>query len=160
MNTKFKCSCLFDITATGVTTNTKLKTIPYTTTTGTVLRNTAELNFARNQQRNFDTIIQLFSMRTQIIWNSPIKVLADQKASAWDFGKNYKGTFNVWQFAFEIGSSDPWLKSSRTEHDYCYFLREDADQIPMLLGLNETAKLEPWLAAEGPDKNIIFELEY
>lgn len=160
MNNKFRCSCLFDISETGVTTNTRMKGVPFTTTTGVVIKNTFELNFARNQQRNFDTIIQLFSMRTQVVWTSPIKMLEAEKAAAWKFGKNYKGNFNVWQFAFEVGSSDPWLKPVKGDPDYCHFLRDDADQIPMLLGLLETAKLEPWLVATGPDTNILFELEY
>ena len=160
MNNKFRCSCLFDVSATGVTTNTRMKGVPFTTTTGVVIKNTFELNFARNQQRNFDTLIQLFSMRTQVVWNSPVKMLENEKASNWGFGKAYKGNFNVWQFAFEIGSSDPWLKTSKTDFDYCYFLREDAEQIPMLLGLLETAKLEPLLVATGPETNVLFELEY
>ena len=63
---KVECYCLFDITDTGINGHTKNVSFPLIDKNGKKIANSAELNQARNQQRNFDTILQLIGLRTQI----------------------------------------------------------------------------------------------
>ena len=63
---KFICKTLFDITATGVTGHYKSSRVPFQDLTGTSITNEISWNRARNQQRNWETITQLISLRTQI----------------------------------------------------------------------------------------------
>ena len=62
---KIKCKTLFDITFTGVTGRFSVSAIPFKDRTGREIKNIDNWNFARNQQRNYETLLQLLSLRTQ-----------------------------------------------------------------------------------------------
>jgi hypothetical protein len=63
---KIRCTTTFDITATGVTGHYKPSRVPFTDRTGHVIANERDWNLARNQQRNWETLTQLISLRTQV----------------------------------------------------------------------------------------------
>ena len=95
-------------------------------------------NFSRNQQRNWETINQLISLRTQ-----PTDI---QPAT------NVKG---VWQFVFEV--DQPLVYSaSGLEGDFDS-LTSESNGVPMITGLNETLTNSTVLTTAGPDQNIWFE---
>ena len=118
---KIRCTTSFDITATGVTGHYRPGRVPFRDSSGQMITNERDWNRARNQQRNWETITQLISLRTQV--NMPgVPVLTDQ----------------TWSFEFEVESNT--IFASHT--DPLGVLKNDCYHVPMLLGpvelLNET----------------------
>lgn len=145
---KVECLCLFDITATAVNGTQRNIQYPYTTKNGIQINDLKELAQARNQQRNLDTILQLIGMRTQIFEITNPELVTDVPAEfAW------AGTdMRVWRFTFEIEPQSQWL----VDDDEFWILKNDSDRTPMLVGLEETAQMEPWLVTQGSYINIIY----
>ena len=75
------CHTLFDCTFTGVTGHFRESQLPLTTKTGLVLQTQADWNRARNQHRNWESLVQVISLRTQPMnMTRPIK-----RATGWHF---------------------------------------------------------------------------
>jgi hypothetical protein len=125
---KVECYCLFDITATGVTQN----------------RATGDQR-ARNQQRNWDTMMQLVGMRTQI-FNVAGPEIADSVESP--FAKDRR----TWKFTFEIEPDAQWL----VDGDEFWILKQDSDGTPMITGLTESAGIDPVIRTTGSGTNVIY----
>ena len=134
---KFICKTYFDITATGVTGHYKSSRVPFRDLTGATIENEMSWNHARNQQRNWETITQLISLRTQI---SELQ--------------NPKKDKNVWSFEFE--SDTPYAFGS--ENNPTELLLSDSAGVPMLVGLRNIKNLAPLLIVLGPDQNIWFDI--
>ena len=132
---KFSCFTLFDVTATGVTGHFKQSRIPFNDQSGAEINTESGWNHARNQQRNWETIQQLISLRTQINNATPP---VEQKQG--------------WYFEFETDTPDIF----GTEDNPVAILVQDADLVPMLTGLKEQEKIEPILYTQGPRQNIWF----
>lgn len=103
---------------------------------------------ARDQQRNWETVLQVLGLKTQpIIINRP-GMWAKEELKYFEFGDFYEGTHSVWAFQF------------RGERDDFYnldMLEEDFDQVPVILGLEETARfMLPVFFTQGHLKNIYF----
>jgi hypothetical protein len=129
---QIQCQTLFDITATGTTGHVKPSRMPFTDHAGTRIANIESWNHSRNQQRNWETVTQLISLRTQINMLSTPVMIND-----------------LWQFEFEVDNDD--LFSADT--DPLAVLKEDCTGVPMLTGLNESGINAVFLAV---DKNIWF----
>jgi hypothetical protein len=139
---------LFDITATAVTGHQRNTEYPYISKSGIQIRNAQELAQARNQQRNLDTILQLVGMRTQIFEVTAPEVVTENISEfAWA-GDNAK----VWKFSFEIEPQSQWT----VDNDEFWVLKNDSHNTPMLLGLTETAKMNPWIVTQGHCINTIY----
>ena len=110
---------LVDITATGV------------------IRHTQEQETQRNQQRNWETLTQLISLRTQIF--DLTEPVLDE-----DF----------WSFEFQTESE---IFNDGT--DPVGVLKADAGSIPMLKGLDNDPEIESVLIVNGPTQNIWFSAE-
>jgi type II secretory pathway pseudopilin PulG len=140
---KIQCCCLFDITATGVNSHTKPQLYPATTKKGHTVNNEIEFGRARNQQRNFDTLLQLISLRTQIFNVTDPEVcnncpgFTDQKA---------------WCFTFEIEPQWQWAVDGKK----FWLLNNDSDGTPMITGLTETATVTPCICSTGNTINTIY----
>lgn len=145
---KVECLCLFDITATAINGHQRNIEYPYVSKTGTVVNNHQELARARNQQRNLDTVLQLIGMRTQVFEITDSEITTDIPAEfAW------AGTdVRVWRFTFEVEPLSQWS----IDNDDFWILKNDSDRTPMLMGLTETAQMEPWLVTQGNNVNIIY----
>lgn len=127
---KIQCTTSFDITCTGVTGHFNSARLPLRTQDGQTINSSAEWSRARNQQRNWETLQQLISLRTQVnILKTPVK------------------NNNTWSFEFEIENPD--IFGDRLE-----ILINDCVQVPMLIGLDEVDVTQPWLIF---DANISFE---
>jgi hypothetical protein len=134
--TKIQCRCLFDITATGVTGHFKSSRIPFCDRAGQSILNEADWNRSRNQQRNWETLTQLISLRTQVIDLT-----------------NPKKINGVWEFEFATETADVY----GTAEDPVGILKTDVVGVPMLLiHTNNTIKSDK-LAIQGPNQNIWFE---
>ena len=90
-----------------------------------------EWNFRRNQQRNWDTVIQLLGLRFQPMdITTPVK-LEKQRPAAFGFGWAYGpvDNVNIWKFRCRYEQEvDLWL------------IRSDFNHIPIITGLNESIK--------------------
>jgi hypothetical protein len=134
---KFACQTLFDITATGVTGHCKQSRMPFQDRAGQVIRDVESWNRSRNQQRNWETLTQILSLRTQLFdLTEPIQ---DQTGSRW-------------MFEFETETDGIYGPSD----DPVSVLRSDATGVPMLRELNNDPDIETVLVTEGPRQNIWF----
>ena len=70
---KIRCRTLFDITATGITGHHKPSRIPFTDNSGQLILDERSWNRGRNQQRNWETLTQLISLRTQADYDYPVR---------------------------------------------------------------------------------------
>jgi hypothetical protein len=129
---KIQCQTLFDITATGITGHIKPGRMPFTDRAGTKIADAEQWHRSRNQQRNWETITQLISLRTQVNdLSDPVKI-QDQ-----------------WQFEFEVENENLFADKI----DPLAVLKIDCDSVPMLTGLGESATAGTVLAV---DQNIWF----
>lgn len=131
---KFHCRTTFDITNTGVTGHYKSSRVPFVDRYGKKIVDELSWNRARNQQRNWETLMQLLSLRAQVSEHtSPTKVNG------------------VWEFEFAVETPDVF----GDENDPVAVLRSDTDGVPMLINL-ETSESATLLVTSGPRQNIWF----
>lgn len=134
---KFACQTLFDITATGVTGHCKVTRMPFRDSAGQTIQDSESWNRSRNQQRNWETLTQILSLRTQLFaLTSPIR---DQ-------------TGTRWMFEFETETNGIY----GPESDPVLVLRSDAGGVPMIRELNNDPDIDTILVTEGPRQNIWF----
>lgn len=135
---KILCKTLFDCSPTGVTGHFRPSSIPFLDNTGKQVSNLTAWNFSRNQQRNWETLNQLISLRTQ-----PVDIQPAVERNG------------VWQFVFEV--EQPLVYSvSGAEGDFGALISE-CNGVPMIVGLTETKVQDSTLITSGPDANIWFE---
>lgn len=134
---KYRCQTMFDITATGVTGHCKMTRMPFTDRAGQQINDADAWNRSRNQQRNWETITQILSLRTQLFG------LTDPVQDT---------TGTRWMFEFETESNGIYGPDS----DPTQVLRADASGVPMLRELNNDPDIENILVTEGPRQNIWF----
>lgn len=134
---RIKVSTLFDITSTGTTGHFKLSRIPFRDQAGNPITDQISWDRSRNQQRNYETLLQLLSLRTQIF-----DVELPQEENG------------VWHFEFTVESEGVF-----GENDNFSVLYNDADGIPMLLHLDNASGIKPMLVTAGDEQNIWFKAE-
>lgn len=130
------CFTLVDITQTGV------------------VHNRVEKEFERNQQRNWETVIQCLGLRTQPFEiHGPVDKIMDIDHDI--FGEMYSGKHKVWMFTFSVEQTGVWAQGA----DVLSLLHTDFNEIPIIQGLNETANfILPIFYTAGAIKNIFFRL--
>ena len=134
---KFACQTRFDITATGVTGHCKTARMPFLDRAGQHIINEADWNRSRNQQRNWETIQQILSLRTQLfVLTDPIQDTTGQR----------------WMFEFETESDGIYGAAD----DPTQVLRSDAAGVPMLTELDNDPDIASYLIPDGPGQNIWF----
>jgi hypothetical protein len=135
---KIVCSTLFDITATGVTGHFKPSRVPFKDNYGQEIANESQWHRARNQQRNWETLSQLISLRTQVF---------DASKPVVDNG--------TWTFEFEVETPEVFADGINE----LGLLLVDCNDVPMLTGLDETNTQSRSLNSLGPDQNITFVIQ-
>lgn len=149
---KIVCYTLFDITPSGIKSHTRALDFPLVDRTGTTLANLEDWARARNQQRNWETILQVVSLRTQPEnCSEPVNFIVDFKTT--EFPLKSKG--RVWSFAFESDIDDAFEQAG----DPIGALNADVHQVPMILGLNETSTKNQFVVSAGSARNIYFTYE-
>ena len=117
-----------------------------------VTKFTPELERMRNKQRNWETVVQILGLRTQIMSINQLKT-ETKDLSQHVFGSDYQDKQRVWTFEFEVEFENLYLQ----DHDPYGILKKDFAQSPIILGLDETAKpLMPLFYTDGACKNIYF----
>lgn len=118
-----------------------------------VVRDTGNQELARNQQRNWETVLQCIGIR-----NTPIDILCradDVPLDQYEFGEMYQGTHKVWSFAFTVDHAGTW----ESDADPVKLLHEDFDEVPVITYLTETARfMLPLFYTSGAIKNIYFKI--
>jgi len=128
----FKIYTLIDITNTSVTSGNGLE---------------------RNQQRNWETLLQVLSLRTQIHNIDGPELLSNVHPSKFGLGYNHRGEHNVWTMNFVLEFDNVF----GTPDDPFCILVEDFEKVPIITGLTETIKIDPPVFMTGTwDKNIVF----
>jgi hypothetical protein len=126
---------LVDITATGVIRHTTADEIP------------------RNQQRNWETVLQCIGIKSQPqLLEGPYckTVLVDEKTI---FPEMYFGEQRCWLFSFGVEHEDVFL----TNDDPVAGLDQAFAKVPIICGLEETARfMLPIFYPYGAIKNICF----
>lgn len=109
---------------------------------------------ARLQQRNWETVTQALSLRTQPL-NLTTPVCKDVNISHYInlFGEMYEGVHKVWFFSWGVDRDDIY----KIDDEPYNGLLQDFEQVPILNGLNETARfMLPIFYPYGAIKNIHF----
>ena len=145
MSHRIACYTLFDVTKTGVL-NRGRPNID--------VENVEEWIVKRNTQCNFDTILQVVSLRAQpdVVSEPTVSTMVIDKNSK--FGKKYQDNkkHNVWSFDFEIQHSSVF-EDGVSDLGPLY---KDCDGVPMLKSGKETDKLNDQLSIDNSNKNIYF----
>jgi hypothetical protein len=127
MSPLITCATLIDITNTGVTKGQ---------------------SDARDQQRNWESVVQLLSLKTQPIIIRGPTCFENEELENLNFGEFYQGHHKVWAFQFR-GERDDFYTFEQLEEDF--------DLVPIILGLDETARfMLPIFHTSGTLKNIYF----
>ncbi len=130
----FTVYSLVDITATGVT------------------RLTADNEHDRNQQRNWETVLQVFSMKAQPV-HIEGPVCTELDVGYLNFGDMFEGHHKVWVACVGVEHADVYLE----DDDPVAKLKIDFAQVPVVTGLSETARfMLPIFYTHGSIKNIYF----
>ncbi len=122
----------FDITNTGVVRDFKESLLPVKAN-GRIIFTKEEWLRCRRQQTNWETVIQLISLRTQ-----PLHIVTT-------------ATESEWVLEFDIESNGVYQKNG----DMIGLLKEDFDKVPLLTGLAEHSKSDQFeFIAIGKNFNI------
>ena len=135
---KVLCRTLFDCTFTGVTGHLRPQQFPFTTKTGLVIDTPDQWNRSRNQQRNWESLLQIISLRTQ-----PMNVVYPVKQK------------DGWHFEFEVEAEG--VLSSGHDAGTLDGLISDCEGVPMITGLDESIAVTATLHAQGTNQNIWFQ---
>jgi hypothetical protein len=110
---------------------------------------TPELAKMRNKHRNWETVVQVLGLRTQILNIRQFKTV-NAELELFEFGNVYSGKHRIWSFEFDVEFGDLYGKNHEV-------LVKDFAQTPIILDLDETAKfLAPLFYTAGENKNIYF----
>ena len=130
------CRTLFDITRTEVKHAFNPGRLPFTDRSGQTIAEHKAWLLARNQQRNWETLLQLLSLRTQPMGvTDPCFWLGD---AVW------------WAFEFETEDATILALEDRPFGQ----IEQDCAMVPMLIGLREQVAVTPMLI---PGINIVFQ---
>ena len=134
------CFTLCDITRTGFTRKP---------------RNAEEIKL-RNQQRNFETFLQLIGMRAQPIEITLPLIQPAEYIEQYKFGEYFMGplgfTYDIWSFSFESEN----ISAYGNEHSPVGSLIEDFQNVPIITNLTENAMLNQKICTKGEYCNTYF----
>jgi len=136
---KIICRTLFDCSYTGVVGYFRPSAVPFTDKAGQLIKNQTSWYWARNQQRNWETLTQIIGLRTQPLDISYPVV----QEGMWEFNfiAEADGVYGI------VGNVDPLAA-----------LRQDCVGIPMIVNLDEQFIIDSAINIEGLSQNIWFEI--
>jgi len=141
MSHRICCYTLFDITQTGVLNRSKPQTA-----------DVANWLHRRNTQCNFDTILQVISLRSQ---PEVVKVPHIVEVSSEMFGESYKDkVYQCWKFEFEVQHSSVFEDSIKP----LGALYRDCEGVPMIICEGQYTNTPAFLDTTTELKNIHFEV--
>jgi hypothetical protein len=115
-------------------------------------------SLSRNQQRNWETVIQCIGLRAQpmnLQCFSPDNRMELEDLKDWEFGEMYTGRHKIWAFSFMVEHSNVFAQGN----DPLKLLDDSFDEVPVTTYLTETAKfILPVFYTSGAIKNIYFKI--
>lgn len=142
---RIKCQTLFDITNTGISFRRN--------NLESELDLSHDVEKMRNQQSNFETILQIIGLRSQPE-NISIPVQKSEKGDI-RWGSIYKNKkISVWTFEFTVNN----IAVFRNNDDELEFLYKDCQNVPMIINLDENKNIDSILRIDSDNKNIYFEV--
>lgn len=135
---KIVCHTLFDCSYTGVTGHYRSSEVPFVDKAGQTISSLSDWNHSRNQQRNWETLMQIIGLRTQP--QSVTRPVTESGKWVFEFIAEATGVYSL------TDSTDPLAG-----------LKQDCDGVPMVVGLTENDGLAPTISVAGPNQNIWFE---
>jgi len=134
---RFACQTMFDITVTGVTGHYKATQPSFIDRAGQHIIDATSWHNSRNQQRNWETLTQILSLRTQLF--DLTEPVLDSSSSRW---------------LFEFETETPGVFGD--DSDPVSVLTTDADNVPMLQKSVDNHNMASFLITHGPNQNIWF----
>ena len=128
---EYRIHTLVDITDNG---NLK-QAFPFKTLSGDVIHDKHSLSIARNQNSNFNTMLQLLQMRGNVTWENPPQRMDLPTLGNHGFGSFYEGKHTTWHFQFF--AEQPGVYGD--DIDPTAFLQGDFHQVPIVGFCKETA---------------------
>ena len=109
----------------------------------------------RDQQRNWETVLQVISLRSQPqMIEGPDSCNYHITGDSNLFGEMFGGQQKVWNFSFGVDTVDVWKDNNDSTVG---LLCKDFAEVPIIQGLDETAHfMLPIFYPYGPIKNIHF----
>jgi hypothetical protein len=135
------CRTLFDISATGVRGHYNSGRIPFKDDQDQLIQTQADWERSRNQQRNWETLNQIISLRVL-----PESISLPTVISA---------SPKTWHFEFALDN----IASIQSNEDPAGILAADADNVPMIVNLDEDHGIRSWIVVQGPETNTWFTVE-
>lgn len=134
---KIQCRTLFDCSYTGTTGHFRVAEVPFVDRIGQRITDQMEWNKSRNQQRNWETLLQIIGLRTQ----PQDLTIPVHSNGVWEFEfkSESEGVFEIY------GNPDPLAG-----------LKQDFDGVPMMLNLSEQPEIASTICVDGPGQNIWF----
>lgn len=106
----------------------------------------------RDQQQNFNTILQTIGMRSNIEFRKRPELI---KGPASDYGFDFNDTVSVWAFEWTTEREEIWLEDG----DQLALLRKDFEFVPFIANLDESVAIKKAVfRSQGADCNIVFKL--
>lgn len=131
------CCTLIDITYTGVVRSSSDE----------------KLKKKRNQQRNYETLLQVIGLRTQPMLFEKPYALKYEDLKDYKFGSSFTGEHTVWVLKFSVEFPDIF----RSNDNELGLLEADLNQVPVINGLDETVDLSvPIFSTTYDYKNTYF----
>ncbi|MBR20355.1 MAG: hypothetical protein CMA64_09485 [Euryarchaeota archaeon] len=149
IRSKYKINTLVDISPTGIISEFREGVqMPFVDDLKQIINNQETWNVSRNEQRNWETIVQCISIRAQpIMLGTPV---IEEITGVGGKGFGYTGKQKVWSFEFGFELGDIYA----TSDDPVGLLKEQLDLIPIVSNLKETISLPiPSLATTGDKVN-------
>lgn len=136
MTLQVRCTTRFDITVTDVRNNFSRSRLPFCDATGKMIEDATAWNRSRNQQRNWETINQVISLR----------ILPENITKSYKIVENNQ---SWWVFEFSVAQE----AAIEFDLDPVGMLYKDCQNVPMLIGLDEDPEQQGQLV---PKVNVYF----
>jgi hypothetical protein len=146
---EYRIHTLVDITNNG---NLK-KNFPFKTDSGDLVHDSHSLSIAKNQNSNFNTLIQLLQVRGNITWN----ILPQREDKIVDntmYGSHYTGRARIWSFTWETEQLDVYKEGENAVGQ----LINDFDNVPIVNFCKETITFpsSAFITKDPQFKNTLF----
>jgi len=151
LNNLIRCFSLIDITKTDVVQRYK-NDLHFIDSAGQDVTTEEEFNHSRNQQRNYETLLQVISLRAQPIYTEKPTCLMSTDLSNYKFGAQFENSANLWEFTFGVEHEGVF------DSDRLFgALEDDVNKVPIIGELNESILLPVSIfSTVGDLKNIYF----
>jgi len=113
----------------------------------------ADNSIERNQQRNWETVLQCISLKAQPLAINPPSIVELDDVTFLNFGDLYTGSHRVWTWTWAVEHEGVY----DTQKGPLGALQKDFEQVPIVTYLTETAKfMLPIFYPYGRIKNVYF----